>query len=61
MIKTADELKCRGIEIDLTGPGGNAYALMAKARKIAVALGEEPDSILAEMQEGDYEHFAGGV
>ena len=29
----------RGIEIDLTGPDGNAYVLMAYARKLGRQLG----------------------
>ena len=45
------------IIIDLTGPDGNAYALMAYAKKFAKQLGwkDAGASIINEMMEGDYE------
>jgi hypothetical protein len=48
------------IVIDLTGPDGNAYALMAYATRFAKQLGwEQPeiDRIIKEMAEGDYENL----
>ena len=39
MIKSKAEMAPRGIEIDLTGPDGNAYVLMAYARKLGRQLG----------------------
>ena len=39
MIKSKAEMAPRGIEIDLTGPEGNAYVLMAYARKLGRQLG----------------------
>jgi DNA-directed RNA polymerase subunit K/omega len=43
--------------IDLTGPQGNAYALMALASRYARQLGLDSDAVLAEMQQGDYENL----
>ena len=45
------------VVIDLTGPDGNAYALMGYARKFAKELGISPDPILEDMQSSDYEHL----
>lgn len=47
------------IIIDLTGPDGNAYALMAYAKKFAKQLGwkDAGASIINEMMTGDYEHL----
>lgn len=64
-IKSIDE-KSKQIEIDLTGPDGNAFALMATAKQLAKTLNKrrgapyfDPDAIVKEMQEGDYEHLLG--
>ena len=43
------------IVIDLTGPDGNAYALMGLADRLAKQLGFK--SPTKEMMEGDYEHL----
>ena len=43
--------------IDLTGPQGNAYALMGMASRYARQLGLDSDVVLAEMQEGNYENL----
>ncbi len=46
------------IVIDLTGPEGNAFVLMGYAQRFAKQLGydeEEVDSLMKEMQSGDYE------
>jgi len=45
------------IEVDLTGPDGNVYALMRTAQNLSRQLGYNTEKILAEMQEGDYEHL----
>ncbi len=39
MIKSKSEMPNRGIEIDLTGPEGNAYVLLAYADRFARQLG----------------------
>ena len=46
-----------GLEIDLTGPDGNAFALMGYAIKLARDLDKDGDSILTEMKSGDYENL----
>ena len=45
------------IVIDLTGPDGNAYALMAHVTQLARKLGIAPDPIITEMTSGDYENL----
>lgn len=45
------------IQIDLTGPEGNAFALMGYARNFAKQLGRDPGPILARMTAGDYENL----
>ena len=41
--------------IDLTGPDGNAYALMAYAERFARQLGLNSEKIIEEMMSSDYE------
>ena len=45
------------IIIDLTGPDGNAFALMAYASRFAKQLGLDSKPIIKEMQSGDYENL----
>lgn len=45
------------IEIDLTGPEGNAFMLINMAGKWAEQLGLDEDEVQAEMMLGDYEHL----
>tara|TARA_R100001460_G_scaffold4988_2_gene14012 strand:+ start:1569 stop:1793 length:225 start_codon:yes stop_codon:yes gene_type:complete len=47
------------IVIDLTGPDGNAYALMGYAKKFATQLGwkDKGAALINEMMEDDYEHL----
>jgi len=49
--------KTNGIEIDLTGPQGNAFYLMGTAKKLANQLGLDSNKILTEMKSGDYENL----
>lgn len=46
-----------GIEIDLTGPDGNAFMLIGKAGSLAKQLGLDAKAIREEMMKGDYEHL----
>lgn len=46
-----------GIEIDLTGPDGNAFVLIGKAGSLARQLGLDSKVIQSEMMKGDYEHL----
>jgi hypothetical protein len=45
------------IEIDISGPAGNAFALMGSARNYAKQLGLDPKPIIEEMMSGDYENL----
>ena len=47
----------REIIIDLTGPDGNAFALMGYAKRFAKQLGLDSSKIINEMTSGDYEHL----
>ena len=46
-----------GIEIDLTGPDGNAFMLVGKAGSLAKQLGLDKDAIQKELMAGDYENL----
>lgn len=43
--------------IDLTGPDGNTYVLLATAKRLARQWGYEVEPIMKEMKSGDYEHL----
>jgi hypothetical protein len=45
------------IVIDLTGPDGNAFVLMATATNLARQLGLDSDKIVKDMKSGDYENL----
>lgn len=51
--------KQTGIEIDLTGPDGNAFFLLGTAGRLAKQLGLDSKAIQAEMMQGNYEHLVG--
>ena len=58
MIRDRSEKLHRAIEIDLSGPDGNAFALMKHAQAIGRQLGYSEDRIAAirkVMMMGDYE------
>ena len=57
MIKDKSEMQKRGLEIDLTGPDGNAYVLIGYASNLAKQLKKDEKSIKKDMQSGDYEHL----
>lgn len=57
MIKSKDSIRDRGMEIDLTGPQGNAFFLLGTAKKLAKQLGLDGDEITKEMMSGDYENL----
>ena len=44
-------------QIDITGPDGNAFALMGYANKLAKQLGLDSEVIINDMKSGDYEHL----
>ena len=45
------------IEIDLTGPDGNAFVLLGYADTLAKQLDKDSKAIREEMSAGDYEHL----
>ena len=45
------------IVIDLTGPDGNAFVLLGKAKRLARQLGLDGNAITNEMMSGDYENL----
>lgn len=45
------------LEIDLTGPDGNAFVLMGTAKNLAKQLGLDGEMITKEMMMGDYENL----
>lgn len=51
------EAKTGPIIIDLTGPDGNAYALMAYAKRFARELGLDSEEIISNMMSGDYDNL----
>jgi len=55
MIKSKS--KTRGIEIDLTGPQGNAFFLLRTASNLAKQLELDGSTIMEEMKSGDYENL----
>ena len=58
MIKSIKEKNSKSlIEIDLTGPNGNAFALMSYASDLCKRLGMNKTPILNDMMNGDYEHL----
>ena len=56
MIKDISEMPDRRIEIDLTGPQGNAFWLIGYARDLAKQLDRDPEDISTRMKSGDYEN-----
>ena len=50
------KFKCKP-EIDLSGPDGNAFALLAVAKKLSGDLGKDYNNIKTRMTEGDYENL----
>jgi hypothetical protein len=59
MIKSKEK-QSLGIEIDLTGPQGNAFFLLGTASKLGRQLGLDSDEIeiiLRNMRSGDYENL----
>ena len=57
MIVIRKKKNARGkIIIDLTGPEGNAFALIGVARRLAKTLEKDADAISKEMMSGNYEN-----
>lgn len=43
--------------IDLTGPDGNAFVLLAYAKRFAKQLDMDAEKITSDMKNGDYENL----
>ena len=52
-----DKQQPKEIVIDLTGPDGNAFALLAYAKRFAQQLNLDFSKIQDEMTSGDYENL----
>ena len=52
-----EKKQSKGIEIDLTGPQGNAFFLLGTAKNLAKQLELNSSEILDEMKSGDYENL----
>ena len=51
------KMKTGPVEIDLTGPNGNAFYLIGTAKNLAKQLGLDGKKIQVEMMSGDYENL----
>ena len=51
------KMKTGPVEIDLTGPDGNAFALLGIAANLAKQLYLDKKTIQSEMMSGDYENL----
>lgn len=60
MIVNRKDMEPGRIEIDLTGPQGNAFVLLGMAEEFAKQLGYdelETSALLTDMQSADYNHL----
>ena len=56
MIKNKKDIPPYPILIDLTGPDGNVFMLMGRAKQFAKQLDLDGDKIINEMMSSDYEN-----
>ena len=57
MIKKKKFKESKQLEIDLTGPDGNAFVLLGYANRLAKELGLDGKKIQSDMTSGDYENL----
>ena len=57
MILPLNQKPVRKIEIDLSGPDGNAFVLIGLVGKLAPQLGKDKKKITDEMTNDDYDHL----
>jgi hypothetical protein len=55
-IKSIEEMD-NGYVIDLTGPDGNAFALLGQAKGLCRQLDLDYEEVSAEMKSGDYDNL----
>ena len=53
-IRNVSELATDKIQIDLTGPDGNAFHLLGQAKRLCRELNKDYDTVRARMIESDY-------
>ena len=54
---TIRKKQSKEIVLDLTGPDGNAFVLLAKAKSFAEQLGLNSKEVTDEMKSGNYENL----
>ena len=57
MIVDKSKKKEKRIEIDLSGPQGNAFVIMGIAKDLAKQTGKDSEDIHKRMTSGDYENL----
>jgi len=57
MIINKNKKKEKRLEIDLTGPQGNAYCILGHAKNLAKQTGKDIQDIQNRMMSGDYENL----
>jgi hypothetical protein len=57
MIVAKETKAIKQVEIDLTGPEGNAFILIGYANKWARQMGLDVKEVQRELMSGDYEHL----
>jgi hypothetical protein len=57
MIKVKNKRKLQLIEIDLDGAQGNAFYLIALAKKLSLSMGLNSEKIKEEMTASDYDNL----
>jgi hypothetical protein len=57
MIKSKNARRRQKIEIDLTGPEGNAFVLLGHAEDLAKKTNKDSKAIRKEMMSSNYEHL----
>ncbi len=57
MIVAKETKAIKQVEIDLTGPEGNAFVLIGYANKWARQMGLDVKEVQRELMSGDYEHL----
>lgn len=57
MIVAKETKAIKQVEIDLTGPEGNAMVLIGYANKWARQMGLDVKEVQRELMSGDYEHL----
>lgn len=57
VVMSKEDFAPQTVIIDLTGPDGNCFVLLAHAKNLCTAFGKDFDAMRADMMAGDYEHL----